>query len=412
MPSKPLLLLCAILLPLLSLIAQTVPTHTADDISGEIVKKGYENVRVTRRHDTLMIGFENRVWRWEVRGVAELLKTVMPLTDSGTVVSLTLLRTGIPVTTVTVSRKQYDHLLTGKLTPAAFSDSVNALLSDHGYKSALRLIKPANSSFNNFDVVVIPQLKFQFGNFTHPLELQFNIAPAVQISFTRGMTATLQVIFPVYNNIIGDPEGNTIRPGLMVLSQAFRLPYNIFTTVSAGYFTRNRYGVNGEARKYFFNGKLAVSAEIGYTGQLQLIEGQFNYSEMDVVTWFCDAAYRFAPYDLTLRAGYGRFLNGDMGWRVDVGRQFGEVSIGFFAMRSDGMVNGGFNFTVPIPPRRYGTKNRIRLRPASYIPWEYRAKGLPDYGRSFTTGSGTDELMFNMNPDDIRKQLGKHLKNY
>ncbi len=146
----------------------------------------FPSIRTARRHDTLFIGLENRVWRWEPRGAAEILKVVMPMCDSGAVVSLTLLSHGIPATTLIVSRKQYDLLLAGRLTAAAFSDSVAALLSSRGYRSSLGRLRPANPSFNKLDVVVVPQLKFQFGNYVHPLEFQFNIAPAVQSPSCRG----------------------------------------------------------------------------------------------------------------------------------------------------------------------------------------------------------------------------------
>ncbi|MEI7725331.1 MAG: YjbH domain-containing protein [Bacteroidota bacterium] len=403
------LLFTALVLMLCSLHSQPLPSGNDEDVLRQVVAKGYENVRLIQRNDTLFIGLENRVWRWEPRAAAEVFKLVMPHVDSSGVVSLTFLYTGIPVTTVIVSRKQYNNLLAGRLTCAGFSDSVVALLSDRGYRSSVGHKHAVNPSFNKFDVVVSPQLKFQFGNFVHPLELQFNVAPAVQISFLKGMSFTGQIILPVYNNLIGDPEGNTIRPGLVVLSQSFRLPYQFFTTVSAGYFTRSRYGLNGEVRKYLFNGKMAVGATLGYTGQMKLLEGKFNYTPVDAFTWFADASWRFARYDLTIHAGFGGFIDGDQGWRVDIRRQFGEVSIGFFAMQTGTVTNGGFNFIVPLPPRRYGTKNIIRIRPASYVPWEYRAKGLPSYGRTFTTGTGPEEMMLNMHPDYIRTQLGKQI---
>jgi hypothetical protein len=402
-------LFIALIIPLLSVFGQTVTLGRSEEIARRIAAQGYENVKVTLRNDTVFIGLENRVWRWEPRAVAEIVKLVMPVTDSGAVVSLAMLNTGIPLTTVLISRKQYDNLLSGRTPAAGFADSVVAFLSDRSYRKTLGNQHALNPSFGKIDVVVIPQLKLQFGNFIHPLEIQFNVAPAIQVSFLKGMSLTAQVIFPVYNNLIGDPEGNTIRPGLIVLSQVFRMPNNIFTTVSAGYFTRNRYGISGEADMFLFNGKMNIGATLGYTGQMQVLESKFMYSSMDVVTWFLDASWRFAKYDLTVRAGYGGFIGGDNGWRADVTRQFGEVSIGFFAMQTDGLVNGGFNFILPLPPRKYGTKNRIRIRPASYIPWEYRAKGLPSYGRTFSTGRGTGEFMFNMNPDYMRRQLGKLL---
>jgi hypothetical protein len=399
-------LIIAMVFPLFHLFGQSITSGSSEKVARIVAQKGYENVHVARQNDTLFIGLENRVWRWEPMAVAEIIKLVMPETDSGAVMALTLLHTGIPVTTICVSRQQYDKLLSGMIAADGFIDSVVALISDRGYRKPAGEQKSFNSSFNKFDIVVIPQLRVQFGNYIHPLEIQFNVAPAIQISFFKGNSLTAQMIFPVYNNLIGDQEGNSIRPGMIVLSQVFRLPGNFFTTVSAGYFTRDRYGLNGEMRKYLFNGKMSLGATIGYTGQMLFREGMFNYTSFNVCTWFLDASWRFTKYDLTVHAGYGGFIGTDRGWRVDVNRQFREISIGFFAMQTGGLVNGGFNFIVPLPPRKYGTKNHIRLRPASYVAWEYRAKGLPSYGRTFSAGNGTDELMFNMNPDYIRKTLG------
>lgn len=403
------LLLCLLSAGLFTAYGQAAADGRPGEIARILAAGGYENIRAAQRHDTLYVGVENRVWRWEPRAVADMFKRVMPAVDSATVISLTLLRTGIPVTTVTVSRKTYDALLSGKIPVTAFADSIAARLACGAYKPVLGHLRPANPSFNKFDVVVIPQLKLQFGDFVHPLEVQFNVAPAVAISFLKGMTLTAQVIFPVYNNLVGDPQGNTIRPGLVVLGQTFRLPGQLFTTVSAGYFTRDRYGIHGDARKYFFNGKMSVGASLGYTGQVQLLEGSFTYTPIRLFTWFCDASWRFTRYDLTIHGGYGGFIGKDRGWRVDIGRQFGEVSIGFFAMQTGGVVNGGFNFIIPLPPRKAGTKNHVRVRPAPYVSWEYRAKGLPSAGKSFSTGGSTGEMLFNMNPDYLRSALGTQI---
>ncbi len=384
----------------------------SDSIAVLLARAGYENVRVSQRSDTLCVGVENRVWRYEPRAAAEVLKLVMPATLPGGIVSLTLLQTGIPVTTLVVSRNTYDRLVAGQLSPADFGDSIASLLPNRIYRSHLATQPATNSSFFKFDLVIAPQLKLQLGNFVHPLEAQFNVVPTLQVSFLRGMTFTGQVIIPVFNNLIGDPEGNTIRPGLVTLSQTFRLPHQFFTTVTAGYFTRNRYGITGEARKFLFNGRLSAGATIGYTGQAQMLEGYFTYAPINLFTWFADASYRFARYDLTLRAGYGGFIGRDQGWRADVSRQFGEVTIGFFAMETGGLVNGGFNFIVPLPPRKYGTRNHIRVRPSSYIPWEYRAKGLPSMGRTFSSGTSVEELLFNLNPDLLRGKVGGEIVNF
>ena len=178
---------------------------------------------------------------------------------------------------------------------------------------------------------------------------------------------------------------------------------------SAGYFTRNRYGFNGEARKFFLNGKIAVGFTGGVTGYAELIDKQWTYSAIDLFTWFADASYRWAKYDLMLKGGYGRFLDGNTGWRFDAARQFREFSIGFFALKTNGFLNGGFYFAVPLPPGRYSTKHAVRIRPESYFSYEYRARGLSEAGHTFSTGSSIMELMYNINPDFMMHSAGNIL---
>ena len=378
-----------------------------DCCADELVKKGFENVHVTKRHDTLFVGFENRVYRWEVRGLAEAIILLMPLLDDSATLSLTCLQTGIPVVTVLLTKQQYLGLVTQTSSTETFTASVKALLPVTSYKQVTERKPGLNRSYAKFDFFVSPLFRAQFSNFDQPLEMELGIVPSVQVSFVKGMRLLAQVILPVYNNL--EPKGYHIRPGLMVLSQTFRLPGNLFATIGAGYFTRNRYGINGEVRKYFFNGKLALGASLGYTGSAAIQNGRWVYTGITTFTWGADAAYRFSKPDLTVKAGYGRYLFGDMGWRVDVSREFGEISIGFFAMQTGGITNGGFNFIVPIPPRRYSTKHAVRVRPASYVPWEYRAVGLPPQGRMYSTGTGIKEFMFNLNPDYIRTHLANEI---
>jgi hypothetical protein len=255
--------------------------------------------------------------------------------------------------------------------------------------------------------VIYPQIKLQLGNFDDPFESQFNIAPAVEISFLRGMNLMAQVIIPLQNDF--GTAGNSVRPGIISLSQIIRFPKNFFWMVSAGYFTRNRYGFNGEVRKFLMNGKIALGFTGGITGYAALIDKQWAYTGIDRFTWFADASYRWAKFDLTLKAGYGGFIDGKTGWRVDVSRQFREVSIGFFALETDGFLNGGFNFSIPLPPRRYGTKHVARIRPESYFSWEYRAKGLSESGRFFSTGSDLTKVFQQINPDYMQKQISGKL---
>jgi hypothetical protein len=375
----------------------------SDSLARALVRGGYENVVVVKRNDTLFVGFENRRYRWEVRAVAEVLALVMPALGDREKVSLTCLYEGIPMSTLVVAKADYHALAGGSMTPGAFATAVQGLLSTETYKAVTATVKPVNKPYNKIDFVIHPLFRAQFGNFSDPLEMQFSIVPSAEVTFMKGMHFTAQVIVPLYNDL--EPQGSYVRPGLVVLSQQLRLPHNFFATLAAGYFTRNQYGMNAALRKYLLNGKVGLGVDAGYTATAMVVDGEWVYSTTGRFTWFAGASYRWARYDFTASAGYGRFLAGDMGFRCDISRQFGEVTMGFWASQSGGITNGGFNFIVPLPPRRCTTKHRVRVRPASEVPWEYRAKGLPVQGRMYTTGTGTGDIYRQLNPDYLRNNI-------
>ncbi|MEI6434098.1 MAG: hypothetical protein WCP32_04575 [Bacteroidota bacterium] len=381
--------------------ADTIPDVKCIEIA--LVKKGYENITIFTRSDTLFVDAENRLYRWYPKAYADMIEIIMPFTLRKTTVCLTILRQGIPMVMLTLPKLAWEDGMNGKLNREAFSSLLQTTLNiSSGRRKEFRQTG-ANTFFNKIDLVVYPQVKIQLGNWDDPFKSQFNLAPAFEISFLRGMNMMAQVIIPLQNDL--EPNGNTIRPGLITISQTMRFPHNFFGTVSVGYFTRNRYGINAEARKFFLNGKINLGLNGGLTGYAELIDQQWTYSTVNLFTWFADAAYRWARYDLTLKAGYGNFLNGSAGWRMDAYRQFREVTIGFFALETDGFLNGGFYFSIPLPPGKYSTQHALRIRPESYFSWEYRARGMSEAGRSYSTGNSLSDLFHNINPDYLKQNV-------
>jgi hypothetical protein len=368
-----------------------------------LLNKGYENIVVLHRSDTIFVGAENRLYRWDPKAYSHILSVIMPLADQNSTICLAVLQKGIPMVLITLSKRAWEDALNGILSKKDISASMNTTMNfTKGFRKIFRC-KGENPTYNKIDLVIYPQVKIQLGNFDDPFESQFNIAPAFEISFMRGMNLMAQIIIPLQNDL--ETNGNNVRPGIISISQTIRFPRNFFGIISAGYFTRNRYGFNSEIRKFFFNGKISVGFSGGLTGYAELIDRQWNYTGINLFTWFADAGYRWAKYDLTMKAGYGSFLNGEGGWRFDAFRQFREVTVGFFASETGGFLNGGFYFRVPLPPRKYSTKHFIRIRPESYFSWEYRARGRSEAGRSFSSGSSIPDLFYNLNPDYLKTNI-------
>jgi len=382
-------------------VADTIPD--LNDIRNKLIKMGYENVSADFTNDTLYLCYENRVYRWEAIAMAEITKQTMLQLADNKILCLICLKRGIPIISGIINKAIYQQYIKGEISKDEFSRTVHVSYGLYPFKKGAG----RNPSFNKFDLVVHPQIHAQFGNYSDPLESQVNVAPALNISLWPGMNLTAQVIIPLQNDL--EKAGDYVRPGLLTLNQTIRLPFNIFTTGTAGYFTRNRYGIDLETRKFTNNGKFSLGIRCGCTGEASVVDGRWTYTEADLLTWFADASYRYAGYDLTVKAGYGRFIDKDKGWRFDVYRQFGEISIGFYAIRSGDVLNGGFNFSVPLPPRRYSTRHFIRIRPAGSFSWEYRGKGLPGEGKIYATENGINEYSNSLNPDYIKKLIVNRL---
>ena len=378
-------------------------------IINALSNKGYENLFAIVSEDTIYIAYENRKYRWECKAIIDIIHTLIPLSESCKELCIIPQYMGIPIIQITINIGKYLEFIKGKTLADNLMNSIHISFDIDNFQKQLKNKPVNNPSFNKLDIVIHPQFRAQFGNYSDPLESQINISPAINVSFWKGMKLTTQIIFPLQNDL--EKEGDYIRPGLLTINQMFRLPLNSFGSVSVGYFTKNRYGANLETKKFLLNGKIALGLNLGYTGFANVMKGRWTYSEIDLLTWNADIAYRYAKYDLALKLGYGSYLNKDKGFRFDFYRQFGEVSIGFFAIKSNGVLNGGFNFCIPIPPRKYNTKRIVRIRPASYFNWQYRAKGLPKEGRTFKADNSISGLLDNLNPNYIKKQLIKLLTN-
>lgn len=374
-------------LPVIALCFQA-SAQLRDSSLVALSRQGFENIAVADHGDTLVVTFENRRYRFDPTGCSNLAKSLAPLVADSLVISSILLKHGIPVMKFCIPEKGGEAI-------------VQTLPSRYRFRpSGSRM---SQSSLNRPELVIYPQVKIQLGNLDDPFKSQFNIAPALEMDIARGLHVMAQVIVPLQNDL--EPHGNSVRPGILSISQFVRLPANIYSLFSVGYFTRDRYGLNSEFRRYFANGKVFLGCSAGVTGYAEFYEKSWHYSSIDRFTWFVDAGFIWSKYDLTLQGGYGRFTDGSTGWRADLFRQFREVTIGFFALNADGFLNGGFTFRVPIPPRKYNTRHRFRVRPSSYFTYEYRAKGLSDSGKFFYTGQSLADLFHNINPGFLQHHM-------
>lgn len=376
-----------------------------NSVSDGLINEGFENIYVERTNDSSFhIQYENRRYRFEPVALAKVIEIVSETTGSDiSQLHIVILYQKIPVLSVNLSLKNFRDYINGKADLEEF-----ATTCDFSSDVSLRTLKnAANNSRFKPDLVIIPSVRTQFGDFDNPVQSNINIIPELNVQLAKGLTASAQVIFPVQNDFFFDDEEKKIRPGNLTVNQLLRLEDDFFITFSAGFFTRNRAGINLEFKKYFAERRFALGADLGYTKYHSFTgEAPVYYESSNNLTALLDLSYRYQPYDVTARLQGGYFLYNDLGARFDVLRQFGEVNIGFFAMISkDSEVNGGFNFAIPIPPQKYSRINPVRIRPAEKFTWEYRARGFPENGMMHETGHELFDAMLEFQPDFVKKRF-------
>lgn len=375
----------------------------ADSMTARLIKNGFENVAATWQDRHAVVTYENRIFRYEIKAVQEVIILLMPLVKQQRYLTLIPQNENIPLVAVTVPVDEYLAFIKQEISIEKFVSTVEVSIDTDSAVRKLAGKQKINRSFYKFDILVTPQLKAQFGQRSDPIEVQINIAPELSTFLWKGMRLSAQVIIPLQNEL--NKEEDLVRPGLITLSQTFRLPQTTFFSTTAGYFTEQRYGVDFNIRKYFQNGRWAIGANLGYTGFASYLKGVWSYTDLDMLTTSMSADYRLSRFDLILGATYGRFLNKDKGLRLDILRQFGEVDIGFFALKTDTDTNGGFNFSIPIFPAKYLPARRLRISPASTFRWEYRYKGLDINGRQYKTGNRIIDFMKKLDPEYIKNEL-------
>jgi hypothetical protein len=374
----------------------------ADSVGRDLAKNGFENVAVIDEDTGVIVAYENRIYRDEIKALTEALRIVRRYSDDKSTVILIPQNQRIPLVAVTI--------------PASNSLTMNRELVDEGMAAEMvvsteldsiwqkvQLVPKENSSSLKFDIVVHPQFRAQFGNRRDPVEAQVNVAPELRTSLWKGMGLSAQIIIPVHNELAG--EENHIRPEIIALNQTLRLPNSLFLSAAAGYFTEQRFGLDLNIRKYVDNGRWSFAANLGYTGFASYHGGVWSYSDINLLTANFSAEYRVPNLNLILKTTFGRFLEKDRGVRCDAVRQFGEVDFGFYFIKTDAGDNGGFNFSIPIFPSRYLPANRIRVSPAPYFTWEYRYRRLDASGRQFETGNDLRDFSKRLNPDYTKNQL-------
>lgn len=234
------------------------------------------------------------------------------------------------------------------------------------------------------DIFFYPQFRFKNAVLYKMYQLQANINPTLHLNLWKGASFTSQFIFPVYNDYSSDES--KVRPSFLTLSQKFLLPGNFKFLATAGNFSTQRAGVDLKVFKNVTNA-LGVYGQIGVTGWSLLSLDNWYFSDLNKVNWRVGVNYFLKSKNVLINANISRYLENDVAVRGEIIRYFKNASIGFYIQSlqyEDYAINGGFFFTITLPPRNKGNR-RIRVSTSEHFSLEYVARPYSQRGVLYRT---------------------------
>ena len=323
--------------------------QTGEDTTDALVKMGFENVGWTENEDERVYVLQNSAYRLQGVGIGKAIDVIqkMGLPDDKTC-RIVVLDNNIPQISLS-----YHPPVEGDTATQAERRDWNASYELGDAWKEVRKVKLKNRSLFKVDVLVYPQLAFKNLILTQIYQVLFDLSPAVEVSFWKGMKLTAQLKVPVYNDGYGRLE-DKIHPGHLTISQRFRLPYNIFGKVTVGYFNADRYGIDAEFLHPFADERFSVMGRVGYTGIGYWDGFTLHYGTDKTWTWTLGGSFYWPQFNTQFNLKVEQYLQEDRGVKFEMIRHFRYCSIGFYAMKAKhAKTNGGFRFQVALPSYRY-----------------------------------------------------------
>ena len=383
---------------------------------------GFENIRGLASGKTLTLSYENNIYRDKASGLSAVIDL---LSECGydTLKIVTLIN-DVPMMVTQIKTQEWKHYKSGELPASEMSRQIRVSKQTDTIWKTIREEQPANSNANKIDLVIYPQFSIQNRLLTQLYEIQFNLAPAVEISLWKGMLFTGQIIFPILNGLeVQDikenvdyksrnylyltHEGEYIQPGFVTISQDIRLQHQWIGNVTVGKFNYHRYGMNGRVSHLFKGDQWSISGNAGLTGSSHFLQEQWVTGTLNTFTWQTTAGYFYPAFNVQVDLSYGSYINKDKGFRVDCSRHFKSTTIGFYAMQTGGVSNGGFKFTVPFPTARRNRKHTLRIVAPKQFDSDYNARYAVYYGLNYETRPNENQTEHFDNPIYIKNQLLK-----
>ena len=395
------------------MVCHCMLTTIGAQVTKELKAVGMENIQCVQTAEVTTVSFENNVYRSTYSGVGKAVEACLKGHAEGSV-QLVVLENRTPRLCISLPDSLTMAYRNGEVSLLQVYERMGISVDTDKAMEALKgAEKTEASSAWKVDVVVYPDLFLENNTFDELYTYAVNLNPALEMNLWKGAKLMAQVVLPIATNLSG--EMSRVRPGIITLSQLMRFKHNFFAKLSVGNFTDNRYGAQWDMKYRTDNGRWELGATVGSTGFSAVTREEGWYiGRKQRVNASLNASFYEPRTNLQFDLKAGRYIYGDFGVRGDCTRHFGEYAIGLYALCTDGEVNGGFHFAIPLPGKKWSRKGAFRVKPADYFAWSYAMVAHGKYvdeqmGSTYKTQPNENRSSQFYQPDYIRYFLMKEL---
>ncbi|GAB1475078.1 hypothetical protein MASR2M69_25190 [Bacteroidota bacterium] len=362
------------------LLVNVIVANGQNLLETKMIEAGFENVKTVEESDRFLIFAEGTAYVNKERAFSVLKEIVE--NDSGLKnknIELVILNNGIQVARFkAVSGKVAQDY---KWVRDIKYKSDKLVLSNTDRKKGVLL----NENRWRADLKFYPQFRFKNSRLDRMYVLQLNLNPTFELNMWKGAKLTTQLIIPVYNEY--SLEEGRVRPGFVTISQHVRLPGNFHVMATAGNFNMFRTGADVKLFKQV-TPKAGIYGQIGITGWSVPMFQKWLFYDFGQISWRVGANYYLPQKKVLANLNISRYLENDIAVRGELIRYFRNTSVGFYvqSLQYEGyLINGGFFFSVKLPPYKHNRKKWMRITTGDNFSVEYIARPYPQRGRFYFT---------------------------
>ncbi|SMG16641.1 YjbH domain-containing protein [Dethiosulfovibrio salsuginis] len=344
---------------------------TPEDMSLNLVEAigssiGVRDVNILVGDKKVLIAYENIGYSSQAEALTRVMVMASWLVpwDADTVSFVPRVR-GVPVVRVDVPGSQLGLIRLGELNrhdrrSAAIRWATGSRLSvdpDEDWEFFRKPGKTLHKGQNDFKIMLTADLRVDRKT-TKPFFMsRWSVDYVYDWRSSQGLAAHLDVRQPISNTIdqwFESEVNDETRIWKGVLSYIHRFGEGLYAVAEVGWLDDMWFGANVWGRWYGKDGSWWLGGRYSFLHERDpysfagLSKNQLWISQPTDIpydgewwsSWWAQANYTVMPYDLNLTAEYGKFIDGDMGYNLQMTRNWDDLALGLYYRVTDNKIPG------------------------------------------------------------------------